>query len=35
MYDYKDIKVVHLEVTDKCNASCPMCARNKNGGAVN
>jgi MoaA/NifB/PqqE/SkfB family radical SAM enzyme len=35
LYQYKDIKVVHLEVTDKCNASCPMCARNINGGEDN
>jgi MoaA/NifB/PqqE/SkfB family radical SAM enzyme len=25
--------VVHIELTDKCQASCPMCARNINGGA--
>jgi MoaA/NifB/PqqE/SkfB family radical SAM enzyme len=24
---------VHIELTDKCQASCPMCARNYNGGA--
>lgn len=35
MYNYKDIEVVHLEMTEACNASCPMCARNLNGGAVN
>lgn len=35
MYKYKDIKAVHLEITDKCNASCPQCLRNINGGAVN
>jgi len=35
MYNYNDIKIVHLEITDRCNASCPMCARNKNGGEVN
>lgn len=35
MYKYNDIRAVHLEITDKCNASCPMCARNKNGGEVN
>jgi MoaA/NifB/PqqE/SkfB family radical SAM enzyme len=29
------IKAIHLEVTDHCNASCPQCARNKLGGAVN
>jgi MoaA/NifB/PqqE/SkfB family radical SAM enzyme len=25
--------VIHIELTDKCQASCPMCARNINGGA--
>lgn len=35
IYNYEDIRTVHLEITDKCNASCPMCARNKNGGEVN
>ncbi len=30
-----EIRRVHLEVTDKCNASCPMCARNINGGKLN
>ena len=35
MYQYKDIKTVHLEVTQNCQASCPMCDRNQNGGAVN
>jgi MoaA/NifB/PqqE/SkfB family radical SAM enzyme len=24
---------LHIELTDKCQASCPMCARNYNGGA--
>lgn len=35
MYNYSDIKTVHLEITAKCNASCPMCLRNVVGGAVN
>ncbi len=35
MYKYEDINTVHLEVTQRCNASCPMCDRNENGGAVN
>jgi MoaA/NifB/PqqE/SkfB family radical SAM enzyme len=35
MYRYSDIRQVHLEVTSRCNASCPMCARNQHGGAVN
>ena len=28
IYHFKDIKGVHLEVTTKCNANCPMCSRN-------
>ena len=35
MYKYSEIKTIHLEVTSKCNASCPMCGRNICGGAVN
>ena len=35
MYKYEDIRQIHLEVTQRCNASCPMCDRNENGGAVN
>lgn len=35
MYKLTDIKVIHLEVTSKCQASCPMCARNMQGGITN
>jgi MoaA/NifB/PqqE/SkfB family radical SAM enzyme len=35
MYNLKDIKSIHLEVTSKCQASCPMCARNIQGGIDN
>ena len=35
MYRYEDIRVVHLEVTQRCQAACPMCDRNMNGGADN
>jgi MoaA/NifB/PqqE/SkfB family radical SAM enzyme len=35
MYKAEEITTVHLEVTEKCNASCPQCARNLNGGEVN
>lgn len=35
MYTYNDIREVHLEVTQRCQASCPMCDRNMNGGADN
>ena len=35
MYTYNDIEAVHLEITQKCQASCPMCDRNENGGKEN
>ena len=35
MYRYEDIKQIHLEVTQKCQAACPMCDRNMNGKGIN
>ncbi len=35
MYNYNDIKTVHLEITQRCQAACPMCDRNENGGPDN
>ena len=35
MYNYEDIREVHLEITQRCQAACPMCDRNMNGGADN
>lgn len=35
MYSYKDITTVHLEITQRCQAACPMCDRNENGGPDN
>jgi len=35
MYNYQDIRTIHLEITQKCQAACPMCDRNQNGGALN
>jgi len=35
MYKYEDIKAIHLEVTQNCQASCPMCDRNMNGKGIN
>ena len=35
MYRYEDVRVVHLEVTQRCQAACPMCDRNENGGPDN
>lgn len=35
MYKYENIKTIHLEITQNCQASCPMCARNQNGASIN
>lgn len=35
IYNYTDIKTIHLEITEKCNASCLQCLRNINGGEEN
>jgi len=35
MFNYKDIKSIHLEITSKCQARCPMCPRRINGGMLN
>lgn len=35
MYKLKDIRDVHLELTSKCQARCPMCPRRINGGILN
>ena len=35
MYNLNQITEVHLEITQRCNAACPMCDRNENGGPVN
>ena len=34
MQPVRDIKSLHIELTDKCQAQCPMCARNYHGGAT-
>ena len=34
IYQYDEITQIHFEVTSRCNAACPMCARNDNGGPV-
>lgn len=31
MYAYHEIRHVHAELTTRCNAACPMCARNARG----
>ena len=35
MYNYNDIKSMHVELTSKCQARCPMCPRRINGGLIN
>lgn len=35
MYKLTDIKDIHLELTSKCQARCPMCPRRINGGILN
>ena len=35
MYKADEITTVHLELSELCNASCPQCARNINGGEEN
>lgn len=35
MYKLEDIKTIHLEVTQNCQAACPMCDRNMNGEGIN
>lgn len=35
MYKYEDIKAVHLELTERCQAACPMCPRTGNAELMN
>jgi len=35
MYNFSDIRVVHLELTERCNAACPQCPRRIDGGPLN
>jgi len=34
MLNVNKIKTIHIELTDKCQAQCPMCARNFHGGEL-
>ena len=34
MYQYNDIRAIHLEVTSNCQAKCPMCPRRIQGGQL-
>ena len=35
MYKLQDIRDIHLEITSRCHAKCPMCPRRINGGPLN
>lgn len=35
MYKLEDIKTLHLELTEKCQAGCPLCARHSSDGSLN
>lgn len=35
MYKLEDVRQIHLEITQKCQAACSMCDRNINGGELN
>jgi MoaA/NifB/PqqE/SkfB family radical SAM enzyme len=35
MFNFSELKSVHLEITSRCQASCPMCSRNYRGGLDN
>lgn len=35
MFTFDKLKSIHLEITNRCQASCPMCSRNVHGGKDN
>lgn len=35
MFNFSELKQIHLEITNNCQASCPMCSRNIHGGLEN
>ena len=35
MFKFEDLKCIHIEITSRCQASCPMCNRNLYGGLKN
>jgi len=35
MIEFNELRQLHLEITNNCQASCPMCGRNRNGGMIN
>ena len=35
MFKFKELRSIHLEISNNCQASCPMCTRNIHGGVEN
>jgi MoaA/NifB/PqqE/SkfB family radical SAM enzyme len=35
MFQFNQLKQIHLEISNNCQASCPMCSRNHHGGLEN
>lgn len=35
MFQFKELNTVHLEISNRCQASCPMCPRKYHGGVTN
>jgi len=35
MFSFKELKRIQVEITNRCQASCPMCLRNIHGGIEN
>jgi len=35
MFSFNELNLIQVEITSRCQASCPMCARNINGGPLN
>ena len=35
MFNFSELRQIHLEITSNCQASCPMCTRNIHGGLPN
>jgi len=35
MFSFTDLQSVHIEITNRCQAQCPMCSRNFHGGISN
>ena len=35
MFKFSELRQIHLEISNRCQASCPMCSRNYHGGQDN